>query len=110
MQILTANCSSNVLILLQMIEEIFNGPFPLIGENQNISTSSFLTFLNSQRDHAFGGDVKTVSNFITELVQDPQRDVHEPYLTSFEVGLKVSLQKKKKCFSFEPYALGGDYY
>lgn len=77
-----------------MIEEIFNGPFSLIGENQNISTSSFLTFMNSQRDFTFGNDMKTISNFITELIQDPQRDVQEPYLTSFEVSSIILSSKR----------------
>lgn len=72
--------------------EIFNGPLPLIDDSQTISTSSLMSFLlNSQKDYTFGNDVRTISNFITDFVQDPQRDVQEPYLTSLEVNLKFSL-------------------
>lgn len=40
--------------------------------------------LNDQQDVVLGKDVQTVSSFITDFIQDPSREVAEPYLTVAE--------------------------
>lgn len=54
-------------------------------DNQTVSLHSFYQFLlNDQNDLAIGKDIKSVSNFIIDFVQDAQREVQEPYLTISE--------------------------
>lgn len=68
--------------------EIFDGPFPHTKDNQTVTLQSFCQFLlNEQNDLAIGKDMKSVSNFISEFVQDPQREIQEPYLTISEVEI-----------------------
>lgn len=40
--------------------------------------------LNEQSDASLARDIKSVSNFISDFVQDPLRDIQEPYLTISE--------------------------
>lgn len=73
---------------MQSIVEIFDGPFPHTKDNQTVTLQSFCQFLlNEQNDLAIGKDMKSVSNFISEFVQDPQREIQEPYLTISEVEI-----------------------
>lgn len=54
-------------------------------DNQTVSLHSFYQFLlNDQNDLAIGKDIKSVSNFIIDFVQEAQREVQEPYLTISE--------------------------
>lgn len=73
--------------------DIFNGPFPFTEENQTVTSQNFYSFLTHfQKDSGFGKDQKTISNFICDFVQDPQREIQDPYLTISEVSPSRSLQ------------------
>lgn len=71
---------------VQSIPEIFDTPFTYSKDNQTVNLHGFHQFLSSdQNDLAVVRDLKSVSNFINDFVQDPQREVEEPYLTISEV-------------------------
>lgn len=46
---------------------------------------NFQLFLTNDQDDPTGRDDKVVSTFLRDFVQDPLRDVQEPYLTIPEV-------------------------
>lgn len=51
-----------------------------------ISASTLMMFmLDTQKDSTFAKDLKVISNFIAEFVQDPQRETQEPFFTAYEV-------------------------
>lgn len=54
-------------------------------DNQIVTLHGFHQFLlNDQLDMVLGKDLHAVSEFITEFIQDPSREVAEPYLTVAE--------------------------
>lgn len=60
--------------------------FPYSEDNQTVSSQNFHKFLlDYQKDFSFGEDQKAVQNFICDFIQDPQREIQEPYLSVFEV-------------------------
>lgn len=68
------------------MHDIFDRPFPYSKDDQIVPLQAFHKFLfHDQNDILIGKDIKTVSNFISDFVQDPQRDIQEPYLTISEV-------------------------
>lgn len=73
-----------------MITDLFDGIFPYSKNDQTVSSQSFHDFLlDYQKDFSFGKDHKLVSDFISNFVQDPQRETQEPYLTIPEVSSKA---------------------
>lgn len=71
---------------MQTTTDIFGGNFSYTEDNQTVTSQNFLKFLvNHQKDFGLGKDQKAVSNFICDFIQDPQREIQEPYLTISEV-------------------------
>lgn len=95
--------------ILQIISDIFHGSYTHIGEEQTLSASTFLSFLlDLQKDSSFGNDVRAMSNFIAEFVQDPQRDIQESYLTIFEVSIyKILLIPMHQQHIYDQFMLRG---
>lgn len=71
-------------VCLQSIPHIFAGPCAFSKDSETVNLDEFHEFLSTNQDD-FLRDAKAVSNFITEFVQDPQREVQQPYLTISEV-------------------------
>lgn len=72
------------------MNDIFDGSIPYAKDNQTVSLQSFHDFLiDHQKDSDFARDLKSVSEFISNFVQDPQREVQELYLTIPEVSMCI---------------------
>lgn len=72
--------------VLQTIADIFDGQFPYSDDSQIVTSHNFHRFLlDYQKDFGFGKDQKAIPNFICDFIQDPQREIQEPYLSIPEV-------------------------
>lgn len=77
-----------MLLFLQMIDDIFDGPFLYTQDCQTISLQCFQDFLIvHQKDLDFIKDLNSISDFISSFIQDPQREIQELYLTIPEVSI-----------------------
>lgn len=72
---------------LQTIQECYNcfEGFPYSKDNETVQLQNFQQFLINDQNDPLGKDDRVVSNFLRDFVQDPLRDVQEPYLTIPEV-------------------------
>ncbi|XP_055596548.1 1-phosphatidylinositol 4,5-bisphosphate phosphodiesterase gamma-1 isoform X2 [Uranotaenia lowii] len=62
------------------IQDYFDGSMPYSKNGQTVTLKEFEKFLHDVQNDPMGNDDNAVSNFIREYVQDPIRDVQEPYL------------------------------
>lgn len=77
---------------LQTIQECYNcfEGFPYSKDNETVQLQDFQSFLTSDQDDPLGKDDRAVSTFLRDFVQDPLRDVQEPYLTIPEVIAEIT--------------------
>ncbi|XP_058462061.1 1-phosphatidylinositol 4,5-bisphosphate phosphodiesterase gamma-1 [Malaya genurostris] len=66
------------------IQDYFDGSMPYSKDGQTVTMKEFRKFLSEEQNDPLGNDEKLVSNFIREYVQDPIRDIQEPYLNMQE--------------------------
>lgn len=59
--------------------------FPYTKDNQTVLLRDFQAFTVHDQKDLSGNDDKAVSNFIRDFIQDPQRDIQEPFFTISEV-------------------------
>lgn len=64
-----------------------DGHFSHTEDHQTVHLQGFQAFLLNEQKDLTARDEKTVSNFIRDFVQDPQRDIAEPFLTISEVSV-----------------------
>lgn len=64
--------------------DCFEGQFPYSKDGTLVRLKEFQTFLLQDQNEPMARDDKIVSSIIREFVQDPQRDVQEPFLTLAE--------------------------
>lgn len=76
------------------IHDIFGRPFPYSRDGQLITLTEFQKFLLDEQMETEAKNVKTVSDWIKDFLQDVQRDVHEPYLTVPEVCTPYTLNDR----------------
>lgn len=85
-----ANCFtiSRVFFFSQTIQECYScfEGFPYSKDGETVQLQNFQSFLTNDQDDPLGKDDRVVSNFLRDFVQDPLRDVQEPYLTIPEVS------------------------
>ncbi|XP_062715033.1 1-phosphatidylinositol 4,5-bisphosphate phosphodiesterase gamma-1 isoform X2 [Aedes albopictus] len=63
-----------------IVQDYFDGCMPYSKNGQTVTLKEFQKFLLEVQNDPLGNDEKATSNFIREYVQDPIRDVQEPYL------------------------------
>lgn len=69
-----------------IVQDYFDGCMPYSKNGQTVTLKEFQKFLLEVQNDPLGNDEKATSNFIREYVQDPIRDVQEPYLKIQEVS------------------------
>ncbi|XP_037042281.1 1-phosphatidylinositol 4,5-bisphosphate phosphodiesterase gamma-1 [Bradysia coprophila] len=72
-----------LLVTQNTLQECYNcfEGFPYSKDNETVQLQSFQTFLVKDQNDPLGKDDRMVSTFLRDFVQDPLRDVQEPYLT-----------------------------
>ncbi|KAJ6646988.1 1-phosphatidylinositol 4,5-bisphosphate phosphodiesterase gamma-1 [Pseudolycoriella hygida] len=65
---------------IQECYSCFEG-FPYSKDNETVQLQNFQSFLTKDQDDPLGKDDRVVATFLRDFVQDPLRDVQEPYLT-----------------------------
>lgn len=78
---------STALLSPQTLQECYNcfEDFPYSKDNETVQLQSFQSFLIKDQNDPLGKEDRMVSTFLRDFVQDPLRDVQEPYLTIPEV-------------------------
>lgn len=70
--------------MLQNISKIFD-KLPQYSSNmKTVSLQEMESFLINEQSDLFGNDDRAISQLICDFLKDPQREIHEPYLTSAE--------------------------
>lgn len=72
----------------QAVNDIFNcfdGNFAYSKDNKNVTLREFQTFLLKEQGEQVARDDNVVSSIIRDFVQDSQREVQEPSLSTAEV-------------------------
>lgn len=91
---------SPLLSHLQTIQECYScfDGFPYSKDNETVQLQNFQSFLINDQNDQNGKDDRVVSTFLRDFVQDPLRDVQEPYLTIPEVMSRNHQNSKRACF------------
>lgn len=68
-----------------------DGHFSYTKDHQTVHLQGFQSFLLNEQIDLTARDEKAVSHFIRDFVQDPQRDIAEPFLTISEVSIAIGI-------------------
>lgn len=84
-----ANEMSKKFCIFQTIKDCVDGQFSYTRDHQTVHLQGFQSFLLNEQIDLTARDEKVVSHFIRDFVQDPQRDIAEPFLTISEVSFII---------------------